>query len=332
VIARTAALLVGSSLLRGCEGIQSALAPQGPQAARIATLWWVMLGICGVVLVIVCVLVVAAVLRGRRQNEEIALSREHQWWLVLAGGVVVPTVVLIGLVIYSTAISRAMVSAPADSLRVQVTGRQWWWAVNYPGEGRTDLNVTTANELHIPVGRPVSIELQSRDVIHSFWVPNLHGKTDIIPGRTTHTWLQADRAGSWRGQCAEYCGLQHAHMAFIVVAHPPEEFDRWMEAQREPAPEARDPIAVRGRDVFLGGTCAMCHTVRGTLALGSVGPDLTHVASRRTLASGTLPNTAGHLAGWIVGPQAIKPGTRMPPASLDPEDLHALLAYLDMLK
>jgi cytochrome c oxidase subunit 2 len=177
-------------------------------------------------------------------------------------------------------LSRAIASEPVGAIHVDVVGHQWWWGVTYVGGERTGSTFETANEIHIPVGRPVSISLTSRDVIHSFWAPNLHGKTDAIPGRKTRTWLQADTPGTWRGQCA----------------------------------------------------CVLCHTVRGTLALSSFGPDLTHVGSRKTLAAGTLPNTRGHLAGWILDPQAIKPGTRMPPTNLNSEDLQALLAYLEGLK
>jgi cytochrome c oxidase subunit 2 len=291
-----------------------------------------MLIICTIVLVMVCFLVLAAIMRGRRASEEVALSTETKRSMVLAGGVVIPALVLIGLLTYSVLVGRAMVSEPADPLRVQVVAHQWWWSVSYPGSSQTDMNVTTANELHVPVGRPVSIELKSRDVIHSFWVPNLHGKTDVIPGRVTRTWIQADSSGAWRGQCAEYCGLQHAHMAFTVVAHPPAEFENWLTSQREPAQEPQDELAMQGREVFVGGPCVLCHTVRGTLALGTFGPDLTHVAARKTLAAGTLPNTRGHLAGWVLDPQRIKPGARMPPTNLNHEQLHAVLAYLSTLK
>ena len=252
--------------------------------------------------------------------------------MVLTGGVVAPAIVLIGFLVYSVVLSRAMASEPTDALHVRIVGHQWWWAVTYFHNERTDFIFDTANELHVPVGRPVSIQLTSRDVIHSFWVPNLHGKTDLIPGRTNRTWIQADSAGTWRGQCAEYCGLQHAHMAFTVTAHEPADFEKWVAAQLEPAREPATAEAVRGREVFLNGPCVLCHTVRGTLALSSFGPDLTHIGSRRTIAAGTLQNTRGHLAGWILNPQAIKPGVRMPPTNLNNEDLHALLAWLESLK
>jgi cytochrome c oxidase subunit 2 len=309
------------------------LEPHGLHAGQIAGLWWLMLIVCSIVLVVVCALVVVAVLRGRKNpDEEATLTKGQKRGLVLAGGVIAPAVVLIGFLIYSVVLSRAIASEPVGAIHVDVVGHQWWWGVTYVGGERTGSTFETANEIHIPVGRPVSISLTSRDVIHSFWAPNLHGKTDAIPGRKTRTWLQADTPGTWRGQCAEFCGLQHAHMAFTVTAHQPAEFERWRSAQLEAAQEPSSAQAMRGRDVFLNGPCVLCHTVRGTLALSSFGPDLTHVGSRKTLAAGTLPNTRGHLAGWILDPQAIKPGTRMPPTNLNSEDLQALLAYLEGLK
>jgi cytochrome c oxidase subunit 2 len=191
---------------------------------------------------------------------------------------------------------------------------------------------STANEIHIPVGQPVELTLRSVDVIHSFWVPNLHGKKDLIPGQVNTLVLQADRPGIFRGQCAEFCGLQHANMALYVVAEPPDEFARWQERQRRPAPEPATDAARRGRDVFMASSCVLCHKIGGTMAGGVAGPDLTHVASRLSLAAGTLPNTRGHRAGWIVDPQMHKPGNNMPPNLLSPGDLQALLSYLDTLR
>ena len=190
----------------------------------------------------------------------------------------------------------------------------------------------TANELHIPVGRPVVVKLQSPDVIHSLWVPNLAGKKDLIPGRTTALRLRADQPGIYRGQCAEFCGFQHAKMALLVIAEHPEEYERWAQSQRESARMPESDLAKRGQRVFLTAPCVMCHAIQGTPANGKTGPDLTHVASRRTLAAATVPNTRGYLAGWIVDPQHIKPGTNMPAITLAPDDLQALLAYLESLR
>jgi cytochrome c oxidase subunit 2 len=191
---------------------------------------------------------------------------------------------------------------------------------------------TTANEIHVPVGRPVVLELRSTDVIHSFWPPNLSAKRDLIPGHENSLWLQADAPGEYRGQCAEFCGHQHAKMAFLVVAEPPDSFAGWLARQRDTAATPADSLTRRGQEVFLGSACPMCHAIGGTPAGSRVGPDLTHLGSRRTLAAGTLPNTRGNLAGWIVNPQAIKPGAKMPPNALSPDDLQALLAYLETLR
>lgn len=192
--------------------------------------------------------------------------------------------------------------------------------------------VVTANEIHIPVGTPVVLNSTSRDVIHSFWAPNIQGKRDLIPGRLTTIWFQVDREGVFRGQCAEFCGNQHAHMAFLIVAEPPEKFQQWLRSQRRPSVEPTDGIASRGQQVFLSHTCVMCHNIRGTNAGAKNGPDLTHIASRRTLAAGTIPNNRGYLAGWILDPQHIKPGNRMPPNPLRPDELQALLAYIETLQ
>jgi cytochrome c oxidase subunit 2 len=216
-------------------------------------------------------------------------------------------------------------------LVVEVTGRLWWWHVRYLDP--TPSNVfATANEIRVPVGRRVEVRLTSDDVIHSFWVPSLQGKLDLIPGKRTVTWIRADEPGVYRGQCAEYCGLQHAKMAFTVVAMPPAEFASWLANQRRPAAEPRDEDTRRGQAVFLNSGCALCHTIRGTPTAGVTGPDLTHVASRLTLAAGTIPNTKGHLGGWVANPQGIKPGALMPRLDLPAPDFHALLHYLMSLR
>jgi cytochrome c oxidase subunit 2 len=192
--------------------------------------------------------------------------------------------------------------------------------------------VTTANELHLPAGRPVAIALESADVIHSFWVPPLHGKVDLVPGRTNTILLQADRTGEWRGQCAEYCGLQHAHMRLIVSAHDPAGFDAWYGAQLQPAPAPAADQERRGHAIVERGSCAMCHAVQGTAAGGRMGPDLTHLASRTWIGAGTLPNTPENLRRWIADPQAFKPGSLMPPQALTDDDLDAVVAYLGRLR
>jgi cytochrome c oxidase subunit 2 len=246
-----------------------------------------------------------------------------RWTVSLATACTVAVLlVLLGLDI---SVSRATTAAPGrDALRVVVTGHQWWWEIRYGG-------VVTANEIHVPVGRTVVLELRSNDVIHSVWPISLSPKLDEIPGKNNSLSLRAERPGVFRGQCAEYCGHQHAKMAFLVVAEPAGSFERWLQAQREPAAPPADDLARRGQQVFLS-TCALCHTVAGTPASGRAGPDLTHLAGRATIAAGTLPNTRGNLAGWILDPQAIKPGAYMPPSQLAPPDLHAVVAYLETLR
>jgi cytochrome c oxidase subunit 2 len=220
----------------------------------------------------------------------------------------------------------------ANPVVIKITGHQWWWQVEYENEAEPSKMMTTANELHVPVGRPVKLNLQSSDVIHSFWVPNMHGKKDLVPGHPTDMWLRATQPGRFRGQCAEFCGLQHAHMRLTFVAEPSEQFDQWMQGQSSDAPPPVTPTAHRGLDVFMSNQCMMCHAISGTNARATVGPDLTHIGSRAMLASGAIPNTRGYLAGWIANPQNIKPGVRMPPNALASDDLNALLDYLESLK
>jgi cytochrome c oxidase subunit 2 len=212
-----------------------------------------------------------------------------------------------------------------------VTGYQWWWLVEYP-DTLPQNRVTTANEIHVPVGEPVVLLLSTRDVIHSVWVPSLGGKKDLVPGYTQSMWFQADTAGVYRGQCAEFCGLQHAKMGLVVVAEPREQFERWLAASRRPAPPPADSLVKRGETVFMTASCVMCHAIQGTPAGSRAGPDLTHVGSRRTLGAATLDNTPDNLARWIANPQRIKPGTRMPPHEFTREEMDALVAYLRSLR
>lgn len=311
-------------------GASSALAPAGPQAARLAHVYWVYFGVCAVVYVAMMVVLVVAIVR----RDGAPVDERRRLRVVAAGGVVT-TLVLIGLLIVTVQAGRGLnpLRDAKGTLTVRVIARQWWWEFQYPGQAPDQL-VTTANELHIPVGTPVLLELVSRDVIHSFWVPSLHGKRDLIPGHDSTTYIQADVAGLYRGQCAEFCGAQHAKMGFLVVAQSGPEFQRWLQQQRQPAPEVSSagPQAARGRDLFLRGACPMCHTVAGTQAGATMGPDLTHVASRATLAAGSVPNVRGHLAGWIIDAQNIKPGNHMPPIALRGQELQDLLAFLETLQ
>jgi cytochrome c oxidase subunit 2 len=253
--------------------------------------------------------------------------------MVMWAGIFFPAVALTGLLGYGVWVTRASIADPGEEgqLRIVVTGEQWWWRVHYPQVAGPAIE--TANEIRIPLGRSVQFELRSADVIHSFWVPNLGGKVDMIPGRTTFLRLGADREGVFRGQCAEYCGGPHALMAFFVIAMPPDEFDRWFERESQPVAEPPNPFLQRGRDLFLSHGCGGCHAVRGTPADGIIGPDLTHIGSRVSLAAGILPNNQGTLAGWIADTQTVKPNNLMPSFNIFAgEDLRAVAAWLESLK
>jgi cytochrome c oxidase subunit 2 len=250
--------------------------------------------------------------------------------VLLATGLTI--VILFAFLIFDITVGRAITSNPGkDALQIRVTGHQWWWEVQYRDSLPKNW-VTTANEIHVPVGRPVVFELRSTDVIHSFWPPTLSPKRDLIPGDENSLWFQAESAGVYRGQCAEYCGHQHAKMGFLVIAEPPDQFASWLARQRDTALTPTDSVTRRGQEVFLASSCVMCHAISGTPAGSRIGPDLTHLASRRTIAAGTLPNTRGNLAGWILDPQAFKPGSRMPANQFNSDDLQALLAYLESLQ
>jgi cytochrome c oxidase subunit 2 len=310
---------------------QSALQPASAQAEGIANLWWLMLAGASVIFIGVMALLAIGLWRARK-GDDCHLSALASRNLVITAGVAIPLVVLITLVTGSLLLGRTITAKPPDNaLIIAVTGWMWWWQFDYIDE-RGELIATTANELHVPVGRPVSLRLTSGDVIHSFWVPELQGKTDLIPGTINTSWFTANRAGVYRGQCAEFCGVQHALMAFLVVAEPEQEFWRWLNRQTQTAVVPVSTEARRGQEVFLSSSCAGCHTIRGTSASGDLGPDLTHFGSRKTLAAASRPNTRGHLGGWISDPQSIKPGNFMPRTLLDSEELTSLIAYLESLR
>ena len=307
--------------------------PAGPQAAMLDGLGNLLYGVATVVFVLVVGALLAAALRRRRPDEDPEdPARERRITLVVAGAVGATVAVLLIALVGSYAAGRELAARPAgEALQIRVTGYQWWWAVEYRDSVPQNW-ATAANEIHVPVGRPVVLELRSNDVIHSLWLPNLGVKRDLIPGEATSIRFQADSAGVYRGECAEFCGHQHAKMALLVVAEPPDRFAAWLARQRDTARTPVDSAARRGQEVFLTSTCVMCHAVQGTPAGSRFGPDLTHLAGRRTIAAGTLPNTRGNQAGWIMDPQRIKPGVRMPPNALAPNDLQALLAYLESLE
>ena len=312
-----------------------ALDPAGPNAARISDLFWYMTITASVIYVIVVAVLLYAALRRREafRGPAVEARMERRAGIGVGVGVAVTVAVLLITLVIDFASARAN-AAPSEEQRpvtIEIVAHQWWWEVHYE-DSVPQRRVTTANELYLPVGERVKLTMRSTDVIHSFWVPNLVGKKDIVPGYRTEAWIQADRPGIYRGQCAEFCGHQHAKMGLTVVAAPRERFDRWIAEQLAPAATPRDSLVLAGQEIFVGGSCAMCHNITGTDAHGMVGPDLTHLASRRMIAAGTLPNRRGQLAGWIVDPQGIKPGVRMPSNQLDPNELRALLAYLESLR
>ncbi|MFP5297994.1 MAG: cytochrome c oxidase subunit II [Actinomycetota bacterium] len=314
-------------LLSACEGEGSILDPAGPAAERIVRLFWILHVPAIVVFVVVMLLLAAALLRGRRHVADHEIERAEPPWadrFIFVSGVVIPTIVLVGVFVWSLRDMDAL-SSPADAtaLEIEVEARDWWWKVSYPGTA-----AVTANEIHIPTGEPVRIALTTGDVIHSFWVPRLQVKMDTVNGTTNHLWLQADEPGTYRGQCAEFCGLQHANMIFYVVAHERPEFESWLANESGPADIA---AASEGLEVFTGSTCLGCHAIRGTEADSDVGPDLTHLASRSTIGAGILPNTRSNLEALIVEPHEVKPGIAMPPTAFSSDELDALLDFLEGL-
>ena len=331
-----ALLLLVVLLLTACGG-PAALAPAGPQAGRIAGLWALVFWVAVIVETAVVAFMLYAIALSRHPAcEPMSVSHEsrseRRAVVSIAIAIALTTLTVLGLLVASIGTDRALAALKShDPLIVEITGQQWWWDIEYD-DPTPSRRVRTANELHLPVGEPVQLILRSRDVIHSVWVPQLHGKQDLIPGRTTSLWIQVDRPGTFAGQCAEFCGYQHAHMRLLVVAESRATFDAWRELQRQPASEPNDALGQRGRAVFLNGPCVLCHAIGGTTAGARVGPDLTHLAGRTTIAGGTLPNTPGHLAGWVLDPQSIKPGANMPTMTLEPHDLQALLAYLGALR
>ncbi|MGH7618743.1 MAG: cytochrome c oxidase subunit II [Gemmatimonadaceae bacterium] len=319
-------------LATACEAPLSTFSRASTAAERISFLTWFMTILSGVVFLVVMALMVAAV-RHHCDRDAAGVDvtdRDHAW--LIWGGAVMPALVLLTVFLVGLAAMRRPVPDPdRPVLTIHVIGHQWWWELLY--EDASGTRFATANELHIPVGQPVRLRLTSADVIHSFWVPRLQGKQDLIPGDTNELYLEARRAATYGGTCAEYCGAQHAHMGFAVIAEDTAAFREWASRQSEVAETPRDSLAAVGRQVFIRGPCAACHTVRGTPATGTTAPDLTHVAARRTLAAGTLPNSLGHLAGWIANPQALKPGALMPTLrAFTGPDLRALAAYVSSLK
>jgi len=319
-------------------GVHDMLSAWGPQAGHVAWLWNVFLAICTVVFVALMVALFMALRRAPRidapEPPDLGTVNvpEPRLRRSVATAAAITILGLLALLVASVFTDRALARLPLqDAVNIQVTGHQWWWSVKYV-DGAVSETFETANEIHVPVGRAVVVQLAAADVIHSFWIPSLAGKRDLIPGRSATLAFRADQPGIYRGQCAEFCGLQHAFMAFEVHAHPPAEYERWRRLQVATAAEPAEAQAQRGKQLFQSVSCAMCHTIQGTLAQGKKAPDLTHLASRRTIAAGTLPNTAGNLASWIADPHRHKPGVTMPAIPMSGEDLAAIVAYLGTLQ
>jgi cytochrome c oxidase subunit 2 len=320
---------------------QTMLDPAGPQSGRIATLWWFLTGLLSTIFIAVIAVLIWALTRTHRGIEQEPLERTHvpsaeterRLSRVVTSAVVGTVLILMILIVISVAAGKGVsdLRLSPNPIAIEVTGNQWWWYVRYLNDDASRI-VVTANEIHVPVGRPVMIRGTSQDVIHSFWVPNLHGKVDLIPSKTTTEWIRADRPGHFRGQCAEFCGMQHAHMALWVVAEPEEQFNAWMDRQRQDGISPNNADTQRGQQIFLDKACVLCHAIQGTRAAGQVGPDLTHFGGRLTLAAGTLPNTKGNLAGWLADPQNVKPGNHMATVPMNSDEIQPLIDYLESLQ
>jgi cytochrome c oxidase subunit 2 len=307
----------------------------GARAHSILPLTWFTLLVSITVCVVIAALLGVAIARKRvpplTDITSVPVVRGGNGLRWISLGLLISTVPLAITLVWTMLVLAAVAGPPANpTLILDITARQWWWDVRYRGDQPSD-GFETANEIHIPVGRPVLLRLRSADVIHSFWVPKLSGKTDVIPGQTNQSWMQADAPGRYLGQCSEFCGYQHAHMQFEVVAHTPEDFAAWRAAQLKPATAPSTPEAIRGL-ALVEFRCALCHQVRGTNAAAVSAPDLTHLMSRHTLAAGTLANNPGNLVGWIQNPQDLKPGSQMPNQSLSPQQLSDVLAYVETLQ
>lgn len=328
---RRAPRLVGlaASLLvtTACSGqAPSVLEPRSEAGRRIEGLWWLTFWTSVVVVVVVTAFILVAVRNGRRAGADDTIDQRPVAWgnrFIVVAGLVVSGTVLATVFGLSLRQLHALAEPPGrPALTIEVTGHDWWWEVRYPN------GAVTANEIFIPAGEVVDVRLPTADVIHSFWVPQLSVKKDTIPGQDNALWLRADKPGRYRGQCAEFCGLQHARMGFYVNAVPRDDFGRWLANEAARAREPASPSAAAGREIFLRSSCAGCHTVRGTSAAGTLGPDLTHLASRATIAAGTLPLNPGTLSDFVLNAQRAKPGAVMPPTEVGPGELQAIVDYL----
>ena len=335
-----ASMLIACCLPACGDGTQTMLNPAGPQAYKVNNLWWFMFFVSSAVFVLV---MIALLLSLKKRTDDAQLSAipiltpsvEHERKMrnmVIAASTITVAILFVFLIVsFSAGRSLTVDLDKKNALTIEITGHQWWWEVRYWDVAANNIFIT-ANEIHIPIGVPVTFNLRSTDVIHSFWVPNLSGKKDLIPGKAATIWLQADKLGVYRGQCAEYCGLQHAQMGLWIVVDTQDEFNAWRQRQTQTAIVPPTDLARRGQQVFLSSSCVMCHTINGTLAGSNVGPNLTHLAGRSIIAGASLLNTRENLRQWITNSHAIKPGNKMPANTLSSKDLEALLDYLQNLK
>jgi cytochrome c oxidase subunit 2 len=331
---RSGLAVATACLLSSCTGWQSSFNAQAPQSEEIRHLLLIFIAVSAVVWIAVITVLLFGLLRRKRRSDrplDLQQGFEHRAGTVILGSGIATTVTVLVLSIVSYGAQRTVFANEPNPVTVKITGHQWWWEVQYQADS-PHLSFITANEIRVPVGQPVTVELESADVIHSFWVPSLTGKMDLITGQKNSIQFTAKTPGLYRGQCAEFCGLQHAHMAFTVQALPPEEFSRWRDRQNQSAASPNDALGTQGEQLFRSKGCGLCHAIRGTLAGGQLGPDLTHIASRDTIAAGTLPHTPGTLAAWISDPQHIKPGNLMPKMALRSDELIAILHYLEQLQ
>lgn len=329
--ARLSVLAVGL-LLTGCQGIQSALDPHARESSAIASLIWIFTAVAAVVWLLVMAALLLGLFKRETNSDEPPLTPRDETTRtrIITVAVALTALTVIALTVLSYNTDKSLAAPGAGPVTLRVIGHQWWWEVRYedPAPSR---NFTTANEIKIPVGTPVRLKLQSDDVIHSMWIPSLAGKMDLIPGWTNEMVFTVKDQGFYRSQCAEFCGFQHAHMAFWVNAVSAEDFDAWVKQQTAAAAGPK-PEAQEGEKLFMSMGCVLCHAVRGTKAGGHTGPDLTHVASRKTIAAGTLDNTQDNLIAWIADPQGIKPGATMPRVNLTEEQRRQVVQYLEGLK
>jgi cytochrome c oxidase subunit II len=326
-VSRRARLIAGVAVLAVALGAcgsnnSSILDPHGNEARHIAGAWWVMFGLATFVYVVVAGLIIVAVVRGRRRGTPSESSRTDGAFIWI-GGIIVPALILFVIAVVTVDTTAALRKPGRDPLHVEVRGADWWWDIRYPGT-----TVRTANDLYLPVGRPIEIRLTSDNVIHSFWVPEIGGKVDVIPGQPNFFRFTIEHAGLFRGTCAEFCGVQHANMAIYVHAEPPGLFERWLAARGQPPTEPASELAAQGAVSFQRESCAGCHTIRGTQAEGTKGPDLTDLATRHSIAAGALENTPKNLAKWVADPQRYKPGALMPNVPISSDERTKIVAYL----